>query len=228
MVLGTRETVEHNDLLRFLRRGCQHNGSEHRRNHREQVFSRRFIAIAIVTISILGACASVEAENSGGYSDSSLSGTFVFRASGSSLFTSPNELTSVPVYLASVGLITFDGQGLLRGSVATSATRTLIPTGKYITPYSSQILCNAKMSGTYAIELDGTGTMTINFTPTNTGATCGASTGAFNIVILSPSQVEFVSSGQMMADPSKGEFNSYVVQGELMKRPGVESSARKR
>jgi hypothetical protein len=70
--------------------------------------------------------------------------------------------------------------------------------------------------------------MTINFTPTNTGATCGASTGAFNIVILSPSQVEFVSSGQMMADPSKSEFNSYVVEGALMKRAGVESSARKR
>ena len=191
--------------------------------------ARWFIAIAIVTISILGACSSVEAENSGGYSDSSLSGTFVFRASGSSLFTSPNELTSVPVYLASVGLITFDGQGLLRGSVANSATRTeVIPAGKYITPYSSQILCNAKMSGTYAVEPNGTGTMTINFAPTNTAATCGASTGAFNIVILSPSQVEFVSSGQMMADPSKGEFNSYVVQGALMKRAGFESSARKR
>jgi hypothetical protein len=191
--------------------------------------ARWFIAIAIVTISILAACASVDAENSASYSDSSLSGTYVFRASGSSLFTSPNELTSVPVYLASVGLITFAGQGLLRGSVANSATRTeVIPAGKYITPYSSQILCNAKMSGTYAVEPDGTGTMTINFTPTNTAATCGASTGAFNMVILSPSQVEFVSSGQMMADPSKGEFNSYVVQGELMKRPGVESSARKR
>jgi hypothetical protein len=55
------------------------------------------------------------------------------------------------------------------------------------------------MSGTYAVEPDGTGTMTINFTPTNAAATCGASTGAFNIVILSLSQVEFVSSGQMMA-----------------------------
>ena len=140
---------------------------------------RWFIAIVTI-ISILSACASVDAENSGGYSDSSLSGTFVFRASGSSLFTSPNELTSAPVYLASVGLITFDDHGLLRGSVANSATRTeVIPAGKYITPYSSQILCNAKMSGTYAIEHDGTGTMTINFTPTNTAATCGASTGAF-------------------------------------------------
>ena len=30
--------------------------------------------------------------------------------------------------------------------------------------------------------------------------------------------VELVSSGQMMADPSKGEFNSYVVSGELRRR----------
>jgi len=70
--------------------------------------------------------------------------------------------------------------------------------------------------------------MTISFTPTNTAATCGASTGVFNIVILSPSQVELVSSGQVMADPSKGEFNSYVVEGELMKRAGNESRTKGR
>src|SRR6266852_6429695 len=191
--------------------------------------ARSLIALTILAVSINGARGPVSAETNAAYSDASLSGTFVFRTSGSSLFTSPNDLTSAPVYLASIGLVHFDGQGLLRGSVANSATRTeVIPAGRYVTPYSSQILCNAKMSGTYSIEPDGTGAMTINFTPTNTAATCGASTGAFNIVILSPSQVELVSSDQMMADPSKGEFNSYVVQGELMKRAGVESSARKR
>ena len=175
--------------------------------------ARSLVALAILALSI-----AVSAETAA-YTDASLSGTYVFRTSGSSLFTSPNDLTSVPVYLASIGLVSFDGRGLLRGSVANSATRTeVIPAGKYVTPYSSQILCNARMSGTYSIEPNGTGTMTINFAPTNTAATCGASTGAFNIVILSPSQVELVSSGQMMADPSKGEFNSYVVQGELIRR----------
>jgi hypothetical protein len=153
----------------------------------------------------------------------------VFRTSGSSLFTSPNDLTSVPVYLASIGLVSFNGRGLLRGSVANSATRTeVIPAGRYVTPYSSQILCNAKMTGTYSIEPNGTGAMTIDFMPTSTAATCGQSTGAFNIVILSPSQVELVSSGQMMADPSKGEFNSYVVQGELIKRGAGDSYPRRR
>jgi hypothetical protein len=177
------------------------------------------IALAIVAISILGAGASLDAESTGDYSASSLTGTYVFRTSGSSLFTMPGELTSNPVFLASIGLITFDGQGLLRGSVANSATRTeVVPAGKYIAPYSSQILCNAKMSGTYTIDPDGRGAMTITFTPASTGATCGASTGVFNVVILSPSLVELVSSGQMMADPSKGEFNSYVVSGELRRR----------
>src|SRR6202158_5990769 len=106
------------------------------------------VVLAIVVVSIHGARAPVGADRSGPYSTASLSGTFVFRTSGSSLFTSPNDLTSVPVYLASIGLISFDGQGLLRGSVANSATRTeVIPAGRYVTPYSSQILCNAKMTG---------------------------------------------------------------------------------
>ncbi len=183
--------------------------------------ARWLIALAIATIAILVADASFEAEKNGTYSDSSLNGTFVFRTRGSSLFTLPGELTSNPVYLASIGLVSFNGRGLLRGSVSNSATRTeVIPAGKYIAPYSSQILCNARMSGTYEIDREGTGTMTITFTPTHTAATCGTSTGVFNIVILSPRQVELVSSGQVMADPSKGEFNSYVVEGELTKRGG--------
>ena len=190
--------------------------------------ARWLIALAIVAFSILGACASLDAESNGAYSDSSLSGTYVFRTRGSSLFTLPGDLTSNPVYLASIGLVTFDGHGLLRGSVSNSATRTdVIPAGKYIAPYSSQIECDARMSGTYDIDADGVGTMTINFAPINTEATCGASTGVFKIVLLSSSEVELVSSGQMMADPSKGEFNSYVVEGELMKRRGAESSARR-
>src|SRR5260370_41237821 len=53
--------------------------------------ARWFIAIAFVTISILGACAAVDAENSGGYSDSSLSGSFVFRARRRSRCPAPEE-----------------------------------------------------------------------------------------------------------------------------------------
>jgi hypothetical protein len=64
------------------------------------------------------------------------------------------------------------------------------------------------------------GTMTINFTQERGSITCGASTGLFDIVLVSPGLVEVASSGQIMADPSKGEFNSYVVHGEIIKRAG--------
>ena len=186
-------------------------------------FSARVLcALTIVTASMLLARTSPSAENANRYSDSSLNGTFVFRTRGSSLFTLPGELTSNPVYLASIGLVVFDGRGLLHGSVSTSATRTdPIPAGKYIAPYSSQIQCNAKMSGTYEVNRDGMGTMTITFTPINPAASCGESTGVFTVVIVTPNQIELVSSGQMSADPSKGEFNSYVVEGELTKRLGA-------
>src|SRR5690349_7511929 len=97
--------------------------------------ARSIVVLTIIVVSIHGARAPAGAERSGPYSNASLSGTFVFRTSGSSLFTSPNDLTSVPVYLASIGLVSFDGQGLLRGSVANSATRTeVVPAGRYVTP----------------------------------------------------------------------------------------------
>jgi len=182
--------------------------------------SARSIVVSVAAAIWISGASGSSAENNRGFSDASLNGTFVFRVSGNSLFTQPSDLTSTPVFLASLGLITFDGQGLLKGLVANSATRTdVIAAGRYITPYSSQILCSLKMNGTYTIEPDGTGTMTINFNPTTAAATCGASVGAFNLALVSPTQVELVSSGQMMADPAKGEFNSYVVQGELIKRP---------
>ena len=38
----------------------------------------------------------------------------MFRTRGSSLFTLPGELTSNPVYLASIGSITFDSRAALR------------------------------------------------------------------------------------------------------------------
>ncbi len=128
--------------------------------------SRRWlVAFALVTGWILEARIAIPAESSGGFSNANLHGTYVFRVSGSSLFTSPNELTSPPGFLASIGLISFDGQGLLKGSVSNSATRTkVIPAGRYQTPYSSQILCNPKMSGTYTSDGDGTGRLEPAFT----------------------------------------------------------------
>jgi hypothetical protein len=156
-----------------------------------------------------------------GFSDASLNGNYVFRTSGSSLFSSPDQLTSIPVFLAAIGRFRFDGHGVMRGGLTVSATRTdVVPVGKYNSPYSSQIRCEAEMTGTYSLKPDGTGTMQISFTPTKAGAACGASTGVFDFALVSPTVGEIVSSGQLMADPSKGEFNAYVVQGEFVKQRG--------
>jgi hypothetical protein len=177
---------------------------------------RTLEAIAIVLIIGGGIAA---AEN--GYSNATLDGTYAFRTSGDSLFTSPDEVTSTPVFLAAVGLFHFDGEGRLTGSVAVNATRSRsMPSGKYGASFSSQIHCDAKMTGTYTVDPAGTGSMTIDFTPDHDSPTCGASTGLFDIVLVSPALIEVASSGQVMADPSKGEFNAYVVHGEIIKRQG--------
>ena len=177
--------------------------------------SQTAVAITVVLLLTAGL---TKAETS--FSNASLNGTYAFRTSGDSLFTSPDEVTSTPVFLAAVGLFQFDGRGRLTGSVAVNATRSRgTPSGKYGAAYSSQIHCNARMVGTYAVDPLGTGTMTINFTPEGGSSTCGASTGLFDIVLVSRGLVEVASSGQVMADPSKGAFNAYVVHGEIIKRP---------
>ena len=179
---------------------------------------------AVVITTVLLSAAEVTYAGSG-FSNASLNGTFAFRTSGDSLFTSPDEVTSTPVFLAAVGLFQFDGLGRLTGSVAVNATRSrATPSGKYGTAYSSQIHCNAKMVGTYTVDPLGTGTMTVNFTPEGGSTSCGASTGLFDIVLVSDRLVEVASSGQIMADPSKGEFNAYVVHGEIIKRSGQRTS----
>ena len=180
-----------------------------------------YLSLPVVAITMVLLLSARVTGAEAGFSNASLNGTYAFRTSGDSLFTLPDEVTSTPVFLAAVGLFQFDGLGRLTGSVAVNATRSRsTPSGKYGGAYSSQIHCNAKMVGTYTVDPAGTGTMTINFTPQGGSSTCGASTGLFDIVLVSRGLVEVASSGQIMADPSKGEFNAYVVHGEIIKRPG--------
>jgi len=81
---------------------------------------------------VLLLAAEVTDAGTGGFSNASLNGTYAFRTSGDSLFTSPDEVTSTPVFLAAVGLFQFDGLGRLTGSVAVNATRSRnTPSGKY-------------------------------------------------------------------------------------------------
>jgi hypothetical protein len=196
-----------------------------RRRERTWINAVLFLSRTAVAITMVLPLTAGVTEAGSGYSNASLNGTYAFRTSGDSLFTSPDEVTSTPVFLAAVGLFQFDGLGRLTGSVAVNATRSRsTPSGKYGAAYSSQIHCNAKMVGTYTVDPLGTGTMTINFTPERESSTCGASTGLFDIVLVSRELVEVASSGQIMADPSKGEFNAYVVHGEIIKRSGQRTS----
>ena len=171
----------------------------------------------VLSVAILFAARASCGEAS--YSDASLSGVYAYLSSGDSLYTMPEDVVSIPVYLGAIGLFYFDGKGRLHGNTKVSATRKGVsPSRKAGANYSSQVLCLAKMSGTYTVDPDGQGKMTIDFTPETEGSSCGATKGMFNFVIVSPGRALFVSAGQTMSDPSKGEFNSYVVQGEMVKR----------
>jgi len=185
-----------------------------------------FLAALLIIVALVGSERSRADE---GFSNASLDGTYAFRTSGDSLFTSPGEVTSTPVFLAAVGIFNFDGKGRLTGSVAVNATRSRsMPSGKYGGEYSNQIHCEAKMGGTYTIDPSGAGTMNIDFTPDQPTSTCGASKGSFDIVLVSPALIEIASAGQVTADPSKGEFNAYVVHGEIIKRTGQSAAKSKR
>ena len=200
----------------------------HRPKQRTWMNAVLFLSNAAVAITV-GLLLAAGVSEAGSFSNASLNGTYAFRTSGDSLFTSPDEVTSTPVFLAAVGLFQFDGSGRLTGSVAVNATRSrTTPSGNFGAAYSSQIHCNAKMVGTYTVDPSGTGTMTINFTPERGSPTCGASTGLFDIVLVSQGLVEVASSGQIMADPSKGEFNAYVVHGEIIKRFSQRNSGTER
>ena len=103
-----------------------------RRKERTWISAVLFLSrTAVATTMVLPLAAGVT-EAASGFSNWSLNGTYAFRTSGDSLFTSPDEVTSTPVFLAAVGLFQFDGLGRLTGSVAANATRSRsTPSGKY-------------------------------------------------------------------------------------------------
>jgi len=68
-----------------------------------------YLSRTAVTIALVLLLVAEVTEAAGGFSNASLNGTYAFRTSGDSLFTSPDEVTSTPVFLAAVGLFQFDG-----------------------------------------------------------------------------------------------------------------------
>jgi hypothetical protein len=175
---------------------------------------RLALVFALATVAVaIGRPALARAD----FSEASLKGSYVARSSGHSLFAAAEGSAASPIFVGAVGLLTFDGAGQVSGTVTTSGTE-IAAGGEGTTPYSSQVVCNRKIKGTYKVKADGTGSMSINYIPTTEKSACGSSTGTFNLVLISPDVVEYVSTGQSTADPGRGAFFAYVVTGELRRQ----------
>jgi hypothetical protein len=183
----------------------------------EESSIRSFVAILAIASAVACAPGLLAAANPQ-FSDSSLKGPYVFRCSGHALFTTPELNGATGQFIGSVGTINFDGGGGASGMVTTSGTETATgaarPSGLH---YYGQVVCDSKIKGTYTVRPDGIGLLELNFSGAS-NSTCGDSSGTFAMILASPSTIEFVSTGQTTADPTRGAFNAYVVEGEMKRQ----------
>jgi hypothetical protein len=178
--------------------------------------------VALLTVVAAGAVFSLSPSGLAAaglqYSDSSLKGAYVFRCSGHALFTTPDLSGATAQFIGAVGIINFDGSGTLTGMGTTSGTETATgaarPSGLH---YYGQVVCDYKIKGTYTVRPDGIGLLELNFSGSS-NSTCGDSSGTFAMILPSATTIEFVSTGQTTADPTRGAFNAYVVEGEMKKQ----------
>ncbi len=70
--------------------------------------------LVIIAIAVVSTSSARGAGPPRSFSAADLDGTYAFRTSGNSLFTSPDEVTSSPGFLAAVGVCMFDGVGRLK------------------------------------------------------------------------------------------------------------------
>ena len=181
--------------------------------------SFRFVGyvLTVFAIACLGLGLSLEARGAQ-FSNSTLKGPYVFRCSGHALFTTPDLSGATAQFIGSIGIITFDGAGGLTGLGTVSGTETATgaarPSGLH---YYGQVVCDYKIKGTYAVRPDGIGLLELNFSGSSS-STCGDSSGTFAMILPSPGTIEYVSTGQTTADPTRGAFNAYVVEGEMKRQ----------
>jgi hypothetical protein len=153
------------------------------------------------------------------FSNASLKGTYVFRCSGHALFTTPELSGATAQFIGSIGIVNFDGGGGLSGTGTVSGTETATgaarPSGLH---YYGQVVCDYKIKGTYTVRPDGIGLLEMNFSSGSASSTCGDSSGTFAMILPSPGTIDYVSTGQTTADPTRGAFNAYVVEGEMKKQ----------
>jgi hypothetical protein len=152
------------------------------------------------------------------FSDATLKGPYVYRCSGHALFTTPDlTLGATPQFIGSIGIIDFDGSGGLTGTGTASGTETATGAAHPGLHYYGQVVCDYKIKGTYTVRPDGIGLMELNFSG-STSSTCGDSSGTFAMILPSPGLIEYLSTGQTSADPTRGAFSAYVVEGEMKKQ----------
>jgi len=175
-------------------------------------------AVVALTVAVLSPSPSGLATAGLQFSDSSLKGAYVFRCSGHALFTTPDLNGATAQFIGAVGIINFDGAGAATGMGTTSGTETATgaarPSGLH---YYGQVVCDYKIKGTYTVRPDGIGLLELNFSG-SANSTCGDNSGTFAMILPSPTTIEFVSTGQTTADPTRGAFNAYVVEGEMKKQ----------
>jgi hypothetical protein len=104
-------------------------------------------AIALATVLILGIAPLAQAGDGKGCSNATLAGTFVFTATG--FLVAPPQFAGP---FAGVGTQTFDGNG------GTTATETVSQNGNIL---------KVTITGTYTVNPDCTGSMTLNITSQN-------------------------------------------------------------
>jgi hypothetical protein len=123
----------------------------------------------------------------GGFSTSSLEGTYVLRFSGYQNATGGATNPSAPI--TGLAILTFDGKGNVTG---TETTNALLSSGS-----GTGIVCSGTLGGTDKVNADGSGSATILLTLAGgSDAKCGTSpiNNDFNFVIVNEHRLAVSSS----------------------------------
>ena len=107
-----------------------------------------------------------------------LAGSFTYGFSGYELVT-PAESSTLRLDLKGIGAVTADGQGHLNGNVTFTATDPELPPAPATTLGA---VCEGNLVGSYGFNGDGSGVITLNFSPTSPPA---SGVGAQNACVIS-------------------------------------------
>jgi hypothetical protein len=184
--------------------------------------SRRGIGFAAVLVLAAAVCVGTTAL-AASYSKASIKGTYVFHGSGLSLFAAPGQPSAGPRWGASLGTITFDGDGHFTGEqTITSTPMEGVPTpGPHRAAGEKantvQLTCKYKFTGTYEVNADGAGTASASNTAED--KTCPVSKQEFSFVAVSGGRtIHSLSTGVEVPDTSAGVFASSVGDFEITKQ----------